>query len=119
MKVDPLFDGWWTVRYTGEYCKHYCCRPTIVQVHAGEEWDPVYDRGPWPTREDAEGFEYVDHLAGYWERGLAVYADHCLGCGTFARVLAFDNGADRAWRVTECKDCGIIDSRDHSCFTAS
>ena len=119
MKVDPLFDGWWAVRSPGwaNHCKHFCYQPSIVQVHAGEEWDVHLDRGPWPTREDAEEFEYVDHLPGYWKHGLAVYADHCLGCGAFARVLAFDSAAGTAWRVTECHKCGIIDSRNHSCFS--
>ena len=117
MRVHELFDGWWTVRYTGVHCKHYCCQPFIVQVRAGEPWNPIYDRGPWPTREQAETFEYWDHLPGYWERGLAVYADHCLGCGAWAKVLAFDSSAESAWRVTECHKCGIIDSRTHACFT--
>lgn len=118
MKVDPLFDGWWTVRSPGwkGRCKHFCYQTEVVQIHAGDEWDIEHERGPWPTRERAESFQYRDMLEAYWEIDFAVYANHCLGCGRWAKVLAFDDAAGSAWRVTECARCDVIDSRDHSCF---
>lgn len=119
MKVDAHLDGWWTVLSPGwlKRCKHFCYQTEIVQVHTGDAWDVERMRGPWPTREMAESFQYMDFLADYWEAGMAVYADHCLGCGAWAKVLAFDDAGGRAWRVTECHKCGIIDSRNHSCFS--
>lgn len=69
-------------------------------------------RGPFPDEEMAEEARWRDFTEDFWEVGLAVYADHCLGCGWFAKVLAFDNeGGGWAWRVTECKRCGVIDQR--------
>lgn len=71
-------------------------------------------RGPFVSPEDAEENRYHDHLEGYWSAGMAVYADHCVGCGKYAKILAFDNQAGGwAWRVTECKHCGVLDSRVH------
>lgn len=104
MRVDPLFDGWWLAVPAAE----------PVQVHGGDKYDIDKARGPFPTREMAEDATYRDCLEGYWEHGLSVYADHCHGCGRFAKVLAFDNsGGGWYWSVTECKRCGVIDSRDH------
>lgn len=72
-------------------------------------------RGPFMTKEEAEGERYRDQLEGYWQYGLAVYADHCVACGKWAKVLAFDNTAGGwAWRVTECKYCGMVDSRTYT-----
>lgn len=103
MRVDSVLDGWWLAVAGSE----------PRQAHEGDEYDLLTTRGPFRTREDAEAATYRDHLAGYWEHGLSVYADHCLGCGKFAKVLAFDNeGGGWAWRVTECKNCGVIDSRE-------
>lgn len=104
MKVDPLFDGWWLAVAEG-----------TQQVHAGDEYDITRVRGPFPTNEMAEDWRWnADRVLGAWEHGLAVYADHCLGCGKFAKVLAYDYGSGFAWRVTECKHCGILDSRVQS-----
>lgn len=69
-------------------------------------------RGPFPRPEQAEEARWRDDLVSYWEHGLTVWADHCLGCGLFAKVLAFDSsGEGWSWRVTECKKCGVLDSR--------
>lgn len=114
MRVDPLFDGWWIVETPGwpHRDANGCYRTSVRQIRTGERYNVEHARGPFPTREDAEGFQYCDQLAGYWEHGLPVYADHCLGCGRFAKVLAFDDaGGGWNWRVTECKRCGVIDSR--------
>lgn len=113
MKVDPLFDGWWIAESPGyRHCdKNFCYQTTVRQIRAGEARDSELERGPFPTREQAEAFQYRDHLESYWEHGLTVYASHCLGCGWFAKVLAFDDQAGWAWRATECKRCGILDSR--------
>lgn len=104
MTIKPLFDGWWLAAPDGTY-----------QVRAGDEYHIEFTRGPFPTQEMAEEHRFRDWVESYWEHGLAVYADHCLGCGKFAKVLAFDNsGMGWSWRVTECKFCGILDSRTQS-----
>ena len=109
--MDPLFDGWWIVESTGKRDDRYCYRTFVRQIKAGEPRDIELHRGPFPTREQAEEHQYRDLLEDYWEAGFPVWADHCLECGSYAKVLAFDNEALWAWRVTECKDCGIQDSR--------
>ena len=116
MKVDELFDGWWTVRPDGPMCKHFCWQAKVEQIHTGEPRN-IEDIVPFPKRTQAQARQYLDMLPAYWRGNLAVYADHCLGCGAWAKVLAFDSAYGRAWRVTECERCGIIDSRDHSCFS--
>lgn len=89
--------------------------------------DPIFHKyrhdgkGPFPTRAMAEEWRWHDTIMGqnlpyeggsYWDHGMAVYADHCLGCGKYAKVLAGnDEGGGWAWRVTECRHCGILDSR--------
>lgn len=80
--------------------------------HSEDAGQFIDSRGPFPTLEDAEDWRWRDMLPGYWEHGMTVYANHCLGCGRWAKVLAFDDeGGGWAWRVTECKTCGILDSR--------
>lgn len=112
-EVDKRTDGWWIVEAVGSYDANYCWNTRIRQVRAGEYLDLETFKSPQPTREDAERLQYWDHLPGYWEHGLAVYADHCLECGKYAKVLAFDYSPYFAWRVTECKKCGIRDSRTY------
>lgn len=69
-------------------------------------------RGPFPTPADAESRMWVDDVPAYWEAGLDVYAVLCPGCGRYAKRLA---GTDIAggwrWAVSECKKCGIRDTR--------
>lgn len=73
----------------------------------------IHARGPFPSHQEAVAWMHYDMLSGYWNHGLPVRADHCLECGAWAKVLAFDNAAGGwAWRVTECKKCGVIDSRN-------
>lgn len=88
---------------------------TYMSEHRRDAGQFRNSRGPFPSEEMAEESRFRDSLPGYWEYGLAVYANHCLGCGRYAKVLAFDDeGGGWAWRVTECKKCGIKDSRDVS-----
>lgn len=71
-------------------------------------------RGPFPSEAMAQDERFRDHVEGYWKVGLAVIARHCLGCGRYAKTLAFDSDANFAWDVTECERCGVIDSRTHT-----
>lgn len=41
------------------------------------------------------------------ERGMSVCAEHCQGCGGFARVVCGDKSADNYWIRTFCKKCGF------------
>lgn len=85
---------------------------TYMAEHERDASQFIDSRGPFSTLEEAQNWRWRDRLPSYWEHGLAVYADHCLGCGRWAKVLAFDDEAGGwAWRVTECKRCGILDSR--------
>lgn len=69
-------------------------------------------RGPNPTPELAEHFRWRDMVPSYWEIGLTVWATHCLGCGRWAKKLAGDDsGEGWYWQVTDCKKCGMLDSR--------
>lgn len=69
-------------------------------------------RGGFTSEAEAEEHRWRDSLPSYWAHGLPVWADHCVGCGLYAKVLAFDNVAGGwAWRVTECVRCGVLDSR--------
>jgi hypothetical protein len=112
-KIRSLLDGWWIAETPGwpHHDRNRCYRTTVRQVVDGEYVDLETFRGPFPTRAQAEEFQYRDYLADYWEAGMAVFADHCLGCGAFAKVLAFDSAGNWAWRVTECRRCGVLDSR--------
>lgn len=72
----------------------------------------VNARGPFPTREEAEERRWRDNVPGYWKAGLTVLAHHCPACGWFAKVLAgCDEAGGWSWHVTDCRRCGIIDSR--------
>lgn len=110
MKYEARNEGWW-IAESLERDKHFCYSRRVRPVVVGEEVDMDRHRGPFPTKEMAEEHAWWNSLPGYWERNLAVYADHCLNCGDFAKVLAFSNSARWSWRVTECKRCGIYDSR--------
>lgn len=110
--VDYLFNEWWAAVSLGRD-DNYCYTIGLRQLHTGDVWDVTTMRGPWPTKELAEKNAYRDDLESYWEHGLTVYADHCLGCGKYAKVLAFNSEGGWAWRVTECKKCGVLDSRTY------
>lgn len=110
-EVKVYFDGWWVVESTGRNKDNYCYHQRLRQVSAGEVFSIDRVRAFSPTREQAEEFMYDDHIEGCFDHGLEVYADHCLGCGKWAKVLAFADSGGWAWRVTECKSCGVIDSR--------
>lgn len=72
----------------------------------------IHARGPFPTREMAEEARWHDMVPRYWKAGIPVLARHCPQCGWFAKVLAGDDAAGGwAWKVTDCRRCGIIDSR--------
>lgn len=103
MRLDAVLDGWWLIE-PGKPAR---------QLRTGDEYDIIVSRGPYPTRELAEAARWYDALPGYFEHGLTVYARHCPGCGKFAKTLAFDDSGlpNFTWAVTECKNCGIIDSR--------
>lgn len=105
MRINHLFKGWW-----------------ICSSDREEPWQPPEgydmriglpeDRGPFPTKEIAEKFRWQDDVPSYWEHGLPVWARPCLRCGKFAKTLAgSDLGGGWAWCVTECKKCGVLDSR--------
>ena len=69
-------------------------------------------RGPFPDADMAEEFRWQDSVPRYWECGLTVWATHCPGCGRYAKMLAGDDsGGGWYWQVTDCKKCGILDSR--------
>lgn len=71
-------------------------------------------RGPFPSYDMAVDAQCRDDVARYWEWNMAVYAVHCPGCGRFAQMLAGClEGGGWYWQVSDCKQCGIIDSRTH------
>ncbi len=79
--------------------------------HTLANW--IHARGPFPGHQLAVEAMHRDCVPGYWKHGLAVYAEHCHGCGRWAKMLAGDNSAGGwHWSVTECSKCGIIDSRN-------
>lgn len=110
-----MVDGWWVIEDLGIDRSNWTTITVVRQISANEERDVMRHRGPFPTKEMAQEFQYVDMLEDYWDAGMAVYAAHCLGCGKWAKVLAFNDSAGQAWRVTECPKCGILDSRPTRC----
>lgn len=112
MKINPVFVGWWMLVSLGRDSRGHFNRK-LVKVRAGDEFDYEVCRGPFKSRRIAEDeWMWHDMTSAYWWAGLPIYADHCLGCGRYAKVLAFDDAAGWAWRVTECRKCGVLDSRN-------
>ena len=109
--LEALFDGWWVLESQAHCGVHFTYKIGVVQVHTGDPIDIEYHRGPFPTKQDAENHALWDDVPGHFNHGIPVWADHCLGCGKFAKVLAGVNSAGWAWRVTECGTCGVLDSR--------
>jgi len=101
-----MFKGWW-----------------ICSADREEPWQPPVgyemrmhgwfeDRGPFPTLEIASKHRWQDDVPSLWKYGLTVWAKRCLKCGKFAKMLAgSDLAGGWAWLVTECKTCGVLDSR--------
>ena len=108
---DSDLEGWWVVESASYDRENHTYGAIVRPVVVGEKRNIARHRGPFPTKEIAEEFQYRDDLESYWESDMAVYADHCLGCGKWAKVLAFCDSGGWAWRVTECPKCGILDSR--------
>lgn len=102
MIVDTVMDGWWVAEPGLE----------TRQLKKGDSYDPVIARGPFPTREQAENARWRDLLPSYFYADLTVHANHCLGCGRWAKTVAFDHSHRFPWYATDCKKCGVTDTRN-------
>jgi hypothetical protein len=103
VKVDTRFEDWWFVGVDG----------VPFQLEADAHFDIFTTKGPFKTPEDAIYFRWWDQVPEIKKRGGWNLAKHCLKCGWFARRIAGDDSAVWYWYITDCRRCGIIDSRTY------